>query len=145
MEKLTKREKVILGVSIGVSVTAVGVAGYFGIKNYGTIKENKILESANNVLKETNSVLKDKVTTLMEAASEGVFEEAIGTVNNKINHRTDRKKYLLERLAQFPDDIQTKKALEKVEIELANLCKRKDKFTEAQAFYAIADMIEEEL
>ena len=60
-------------------------------------------------------------------------------------HDSNRKKYLLERLAQFPDDIQTKKALEKVETELANLYKRKDKFTEAQAFYAIADVIEEEL
>ena len=62
-----------------------------------------------------------------------------------INHRTDKRKYLLEQLLKTPDDIQTKKALEKVETELANLCKRKDKFTEAQAFYAIADVIEEEL
>ena len=145
MEKMTKREKVMLGVSIGVSVAAVGVAGYFGVKYYGSVKENKILESANEILKETNKVLSDKVTTLMEAASEGVFEEAIGTVNNKINHRTDRKKYLLERLTQLPDDIQTKAALEKVENELSNLYKRKDKFTTAQAFYAIADITEEEL
>ena len=145
MKKMTKREKVMLGVSIGVSVAAVGVAGYFGVKYYGSVKENKILESANEILKETNKVLSDKVTTLMEAASEGVFEEAIGTVNNKINHRTDRKKYLLERLTQLPDDIQTKAALEKVENELSNLYKRKDKFTTAQAFYAIADITEEEL
>lgn len=144
MEKMTKREKAILGVSIGVSVATVGVAGYFGVKYYSSIKENKILESTNEILKETNTVLSDKITTLMEAASEGVFEEAIGTVNNKINHRVDRKKYLSERLIQSPDDEKAKAALEKVENELANLFKRKDKFTAAQAFYAIQD-IEEEL
>lgn len=138
MEKMTKREKVILGVSIGLGVVVVGTAGYFGVRCYSLNKEN-------NLLQKTNDVLNDKVTTLMEAASEGVFEEAISTVNNKLNHRNDRKKYLLEQLSETPNDIQTKKALEKVETELSNLLKRKDKFTKAQSFYAIADTIEEEL
>lgn len=145
MEKLTKREKVMLGVSIGVSATAIGVAGYFGFKYYKSNENAKLLEQGMHYLSEVNSDLHHKIETLMEAASEGVFEEAISTVNNKINHRTDKRKYLLEQLLKTPDDIQTKKALEKVETELANLCKRKDKFTEAQAFYAIADVIEEEL
>ena len=77
----------------------------------------------------------------MEAASEGVFEEAIGTVNNKINHRTDRKKYLLEALKAKPDDEQSKQALNKVNIELENLFTRKDKYTKAQALYEIKDEI----
>lgn len=138
MKKMTKREKVILGVSIGLGVVAVGTTGYFGVKCYSLNREN-------NLLQKTNDVLNDKVTTLMEAASEGVFEEAISTVNNKLNHRNDRKKYLLEQLSETPNDIQTKKTLEKVETELSNLLKRKDKFTKAQSFYAIADTIEEEL
>ena len=145
MEKMTKREKVMLGISVGVSVTAIGVAGYFGFKYYKSNENAKLLEQGMHYLSGVNSDLNNKIETLMEAATEGVFEEAIGTVNNKINTRTDKRKYLLERLLQFPDDIQTKRALEKVEIELANLYKRKDKFTEAQAFYAIADVIEEEL
>lgn len=145
MEKLTKREKVMLGVSVGVSVTAIGVAGYFGFKYYKSNESTKLLEQGMHYLSGVNSDLNNKIETLMEAATEGVFEEAIGTVNNKINTRTDKRKYLLERLLQFPDDNQAKAALEKVEIELANLYKRKDKFTEAQAFYAIADVIEEEL
>lgn len=145
MEKLTKREKVMLGISVGASVTAIGVAGYFGFKYYKSNENAKLLEQGMHYLSGVNSDLNNKIETLMEAATEGVFEEAIGTVNNKINTRTDKRKYLLERLLQFPDDIQTKRALEKVEIELANLHKRKDKFTEAQAFYAIADVIEEEL
>ena len=145
MEKLTKREKVMLGISVGASITAIGVAGYFGFKYYKSNENAKLLEQGMNYLSGVNSDLHHKIETLMEAASEGVFEEAISTVNNKINHRTDKRKYLLEQLLKTPDDIQTKKALEKVETELANLCKRKDKFTEAQAFYAIADVIEEEL
>ena len=145
MEKLTKREKMMLGISIGVSVTAIGVAGYFGFKYYKSNENAKLLEQGMHYLSGVNSDLHHRIETLMEAASEGVFEEAIGTVNNKINHRTDKRKYLLERLKVNPDDIDAKKLLEKVETELANLYKRKDKFTEAQAFYAIADVIEEEL
>ena len=77
----------------------------------------------------------------MEAASEGVFEEAIGTVNNKINHRTDKKKYILESLKVKPDDELTKQALNKVNVELKNLFARKDKYTKAQALYEIKDEI----
>ena len=48
MEKMTKREKVILGVSIGVSVAAVGVAGYFGFKFYKGELNNKQLQDICN-------------------------------------------------------------------------------------------------
>ena len=142
MKKLTKREKVLLGVSVGVSAVAVGVAGYFGIKYIKTNQQLIEAVAKNKDLDMVTQNLENKVTTLMEAASEGVFEEAISTVNNKINYRIDRKKYLLERLLQAPDDIQTKAVLEKVENELANLFKRKDKFTEAQTFYVIKDIAE---
>ena len=77
----------------------------------------------------------------MEAASEGVFEEAIGTVNNKINHRTDKKKYLLEALETNPNNDEIKQALSKVNIELKNLFTRKDKYTKAQSLYEIKDEI----
>lgn len=126
MEKLTKREKVM----IGVSVVSVGVAGYFGFKY---LKTNQELIS--QLCK--NDTLKTNVETLMEAASEGVFEEAIGTVNNKINHRRDRVKYLVDRLTTNPDDIQAKNSLEKYQNELTTLLNRKDKFTAAQELYAI--------
>ena len=145
MEKITKREKVILGVSIGVSVTAIGVAGYFGIKYVKANQQLTETVTQNNYLNMVTQTLDREVITLMEAASEGVFEEAIGTVNNKINHRVDRKKYLTEALLKNPNDISLKAALEKVEFELTNLFKRKDKFTAAQALYAIKDVTEEEL
>ena len=141
MKKLTKREKILLGVSI----VGAGVAGFIIYKQHNIIIEalfdkierDKIITNLNN----DNQVLKCDVQTLMEAASEGVFEEAIGTVNNKINYRTDKKKYLLEALETNPNDTSLKEALEKVEIELANLFTRKDKYTKAQTLYEIKDEI----
>ena len=141
MKKLTRREKIL----IGVSIVGAGVAGFIIYKQYNIITKalldkiefEKIITNMDN----ENQVLKYDVQTLMEAASEGVFEEAIGTVNNKINHRTDRKKYLLEALKAKPDDEQSKQALNKVNIELENLFTRKDKYTKAQSLYEIKDEI----
>ena len=141
MKKLTKREKILLGVSI----VGAGVAGFIIYKQHNIItkalldkiEREKIITNLDN----ENKVLKYNVQTLMEAASEGVFEEAIGTINNKITHRTDKKKYILEYLKENPDDEQSKQALNKVNIELKNLFNRKDKCTKAQALYEIKDEI----
>ena len=126
-------------------MVGAGVAGFIIYKQHNIIikalfdkiEHDKIITNLNN----DNQVLKYDVQTLMEAASEGVFEEAIGTVNNKINYRTDKKKYLLEALETNPNDISLKAALEKVEIELTNLFTRKDKYIKAQTLYEIKDEI----
>ena len=141
MKKLTKREKILLGVSI----VGAGVAGFIIYKQHNIIIEalfdkierDKIITNLNN----DNQVLKCDVQTLMEAASEGVFEEAIGTVNNKINYRTDKKKYLLESLETNPNNDEIKQALDKVNVELKNLFTRKDKYIKAQTLYEIKDEI----
>ena len=141
MKKLSKREKIL----IGVSIVGAGVAGFIIYKQHNIITKalidkiecEKIITNIDN----ENQVLKYDVQTLMEAASEGVFEEAIGTVNNKINHRTDKKKYLLEALETNPNNDEIKQALSKVNIELKNLFTRKDKYTKAQSLYEIKDEI----
>ena len=141
MKKLTRREKIL----IGVSIVGAGVAGFIIYKQHNIITKvlldkiecEKIITNIDN----ENQVLKYDVQTLMEAASEGVFEEAIGTVNNKINHRTDKKKYLLEALETNPNNDEIKQALSKVNIELKNLFTRKDKYTKAQTLYEIKDEI----
>ena len=141
MKKLSKREKIL----IGVSIVGAGVAGFIIYKQHNIITKalldkiecEKIITNLDN----ENQVLKWDVQTLMEAASEGVFEDAIGTINNKINHRTDKKKYILESLKVKPDDELTKQALNKVNVELKNLFARKDKYTKAQALYEIKDEI----
>ena len=141
MKKLTRREKIL----IGVSIVGAGVAGFIIYKQHNIITKallDKIeYERVITNLDNENQVLKYDVQTLMEAASEGVFEEAIGTVNNKINHRTDKKKYLLEALKTNPNNDEIKQALSKVNIELKNLFTRKDKYTKAQALYEIKDEI----
>ena len=141
MKKLTRREKILLGVSI----VGAGVAGFIIYKQHNIIIEalfdkierDKIITNLNN----DNQVLKCDVQTLMEAASEGVFEEAIGTVNNKINYRTDKKKYLLEALETNPNNDEIKQAVDKVNVELKNLFTRKDKYIKAQTLYEIKDEI----
>ena len=134
---LTKREKVL----IGLSIVGAGVAGYFA---YGYFRSLKITDRLSDDLGEAikdKGMLAESINTLMEAASEGVFEDAIGTVNNKINYRVDKKKYLMDALDLNPNDVDVKNALNKVNIELENLFRRKDKFTKAQMLYEIQDEI----
>ena len=127
-EKLTKREKTI----IGAAVVTTCITGYFGYKYLSEIKLVKQLFK-------DNECLKDSVDTLMAAASEGAFEEALGTVNHKITYRVDKEKYLIEYLKAHPTNSETEKALGKVKSELANLYSRRNKFEAAQKLYEIAN------
>ncbi len=141
MKKLTKREKILLG----VSVVSAGVAGYIIYKQHNIITKallDKIeYERFITNLDNENQVLKYDVQTLMEAASEGVFEEAIRTVNNKINYRADKQKYLIEELEINPNNDDVRQALNKVSIELKNLLNRKEKYIKAQSLYEIKEEI----
>ena len=75
-KKLTKKEKAL----ICATFVGAGIAGYFGIKYFNS--KNKII------------VLEDNVNTLMEAASEGLYEEAEATVTRKINHVKDQIEHM---------------------------------------------------
>ena len=135
---LTTREKVLIGLSIA---GAVATAGYFGYKYFENAKlVNKMSDELGEVIKD-KCMLTESINTLMEAASEGVFEDAIGTTNNKINYRVDKKKYLMDALELNPNDVDVRNTLNKVNIELENLFRRKDKFTKAQMLYEIRDEI----
>ena len=135
---LTTREKVLIGLSIA---GAVATAGYFGYKYFENAKlVNKMSDELGEVMKD-KCMLTESINTLMEAASEGVFEDAIGTTNNKINYRVDKKKYLMDALELNPNDVDVRNTLNKVNIELENLFRRKDKFTKAQMLYEIRDEI----
>lgn len=128
--KINKKEKILLG----VTMISVGIAGYFGFRYY----KDKLIK---NALINNNDELKNNVDTLLKASSEGLFEEAIGTVNNKINYRLDKKKYLAEALKDNPNDLDADQALDKVETELKDLFNRKDSFIKAQKLYEIKDEI----
>lgn len=98
-------------------------------------QKDAMIQGLDLVLLETQ---KDK-TTLMEAASEGLFEDAISKVTNKINYRLDRKEYLEKALAKCPEDMDLKETYDRVIKELEMLFARRDKYAMAQIVYEIKD------
>ena len=127
-KKLTKREKMLICIAIVTTCTA----GYFGYK-YGL--RRSITDLANK-----NNLLENKVKVLQEAASEGLYEEAIATVTRKINHLKDQIEYCANRLSTNGNDTQTEIALNNYKAKLGVLMARKDNFIEAQkAYELIAD------
>lgn len=127
MKKLTKREKIVLAASAVTVTLASAVAAYFGIKYIGSYDQI--------------SKLTDDTNTLMSAASEGLFDEALATVGRKIAYRKDKEGYLLEQLLATPTDKQTQDALSRIRVELQVLLTRQHKFLDAQKLYEIKDEI----
>ena len=103
MEKLTKREKIMIGVAV------VGLAA-LGCVVYHNGKETIILK---------------------EACSEGLFEEAIATVTRKLNSRKDKLEILLSDKNVDPQKLEKIKKLRKeigiFEIRKANFIKAQNK------------------
>jgi hypothetical protein len=133
--ELTKREKVFLGIGL----VGLGVGGYFACKYLGSKTAFEMLETKGKQLISDNNKLKESVDILMKAASENVFQEAIGTVNNKLGYRIDKKKYLEAALKVNPNDVDVKKALERVTIEIKELMGRRDSYEAALELYEIKD------
>lgn len=133
-EKLTKREKIVI---IGATVVTTCIAGYFGYKHFSDSKQIRRLTEDIGRLTTQNLGLEDSVDTLMAAASEGAFEEALGTVNHKITYRTDKEKYVIDYLSTHPNDVDAQQSLERIKVELNNLFTRKHKFEAAQQLYEI--------
>lgn len=127
MKKFTKREKIVLAASAVTVTLASAVAAYFGIKYIG---------GHNQILK-----LTDDTNTLMSAASEGLFDEALATVGRKIAYRKDKEGYLLKQLAAHPGEKDLSNCLDRVRSELEVLMERQTKFLSAQSLYEIKDEI----
>lgn len=93
MKKMTRKEKILLGVSI----VGVCAAGYFGYKYYSYKNDNQLLENAlkkadadlSTVIKE-NQNLSNRVQILEEVVSENVLDEAIATTTRKLNYRVSK-------------------------------------------------------
>lgn len=82
-------------------------------------------------------MLEAKIENLQEAASEGLYEEAIATVTRKINHLKDQIAYCTDRLSVNGNDIQTENALTSYKAKLDVLIGRKLHFLEAQKTYEL--------
>lgn len=93
MKKMTRKEKILLGVSI----VGACAAGYFGYKYYSYKNDNQLLENAlkkadadlSTVIKE-NQNLSNRVQILEEVVSENVLDEAIATTTRKLNYRVSK-------------------------------------------------------
>ena len=78
----------------------------------------------------------ERISTLYEAASEGLFEEAIATCTRKLNTRMD----IISRLEKLENlDQQCIDKLMKAKIESGIFKERIDKFTQAQKLWGIED------
>lgn len=122
--EFTRREKVLFCAAIVTTCAA----GYFGIKYVGDHKQI--------------AKLTDDTTTLMSAASEGLFDEALATVGRKIAYRKDREQYLLKQLISHPGESDLTNCLDRVRSELSVLTERQSKFLNAQKLYGIKDSID---
>ena len=126
MKKLSKREKVPLGVSIGVSAVAVGVAGYLGYKH---LEKNGIAEK-----------LKFLEFLVIES---GCIPKAKQNGTNKLAREESKIKGIIDAMVKHPNDDSLKTALIKHEAEakairyqLENIYKLEELINNDEAIYA---------
>ena len=111
MKKLTKKEKVLFG----VSVVSLGVAGYFGYK-YLDVK--KTMELLTKEKEDTNDRLNFIEFLVIES---DCIPKALQNANNKLSRVQSKIEAATERLLKVPDDKQTQKWLENNKAEEAKL------------------------
>lgn len=128
LKDMSKKEKILLATSI----VGIAAAGYFGFKY---LDNKKTTEFAMNTVK----TLTDKVDTL-NAASEGLYEEALATTIRKLNRRQDQIKFVEEQLLLTPNAVDAIAKKKQLIIEITELSRRRDTFTKAQKLYEIKDI-----
>ena len=125
MKKLTKREKILLGVSI----VGAGVAGYFGFKCYRYKINNQFLEKG---LKKAEddllTIIKDKENTTDRlnfieflVIESDCIPKALQNGNNKLSRVQCKISAATERLLKVPTDIDAQKMLENCKAEESKL------------------------
>ena len=125
MKKLTKREKILLGVSI----VGAGVAGYFGFKCYRYKIDNQLLE---NGLKKAEDdllkIIKDKENTTDRlnfieflVIESDCVPKALQNANNKLTRVQSKISAATERLLLKPNDVDAQEWLKNNKAEEAKL------------------------
>lgn len=132
MEKLTKREKVMLGVSIGVSVAAIGVAGYFGFKYYKSELNTKKL---NDICDTNSEELRFLKFLIIES---DCLPKAKQNGENKLAREENHMKCLLESLSKNPNNKELQVAYDKHSAKYNNMAYQMTKL------YALEDLIEKD-
>ena len=118
MKKLTKREKILLGVSI----VSVGVAGYFGFKCYGYKINNELLEKVLKKVDKEKENINDKLNFIEFLVIESdCVPKALQNANNKLSRVQSKIEAATERLLKVPTDDDARKMLENNKAEEAKL------------------------
>lgn len=147
MKKLTRREKIL----IGVSIVGVGVAGYFGYRYFS--KNNKIklleenLELTTNELDVVFQDNKDNCEKLNFLEFLVIESECIPKAkqngNNKLTREESKIKGIIDAMVKRPDDKTLKDSLQKHEAEakairyqLTNIDKLEDLINNDECIYA---------
>lgn len=108
MKKLTRREKILLGVSI----VSAGVAGYFGFKCYGYKINNELLEKVLKKAEKEKENINDRLNFIEFLVIESdCVPKALQNANNKLSRVQSKIAVATERLLKVPDDEQTQKWL----------------------------------
>lgn len=111
MKKLTKKEKVLFG----VSVVSLGVAGYFGYKYLDVKKTMELLTKEKDDINDRLNFIE-----FLVIESECI-PKALQNGNNKLSRVQSKIAAETERLLLKPNDIQTQKALSNHKAEEAKL------------------------
>ena len=118
MKKLTKREKILLGVSI----VSVGVAGYFGFKCHGYKINNELLEKVLKKVDKEKENINDRLNFIEFLVIESdCVPKALQNANNKLSRVQSKIEAATERLILKPNDIDAQKWLENNKAEEAKL------------------------
>ena len=111
MKKLTKKEKVLFG----VSVVSLGVAGYFGYRYLDTKKAMELLIKEKE---DTNDRLNFIEFLVIES---DCVPKALQNANNKLSRVQSKIEAATERLLKVPNDVDAQKWLENNKAEEAKL------------------------
>ena len=118
MKKLTRREKILLGVSI----VSAGVAGYFGFKCYGYKINNELLEKVLKKAEKEKENINDRLNFIEFLVIESdCIPKALQNANNKLSRVQSKIEAATERLILKPNDIDAQKWLENNKAEEAKL------------------------
>ena len=118
MKKLTRREKILLGVSI----VSAGVAGYFGFKCYGYKINNELLEKVLKKSDKEKKNINDRLNFIEFLVIESdCIPKALQNGNNKLSRVQSKIAVATERLLKVPTDIDAQKMLENCKAEESKL------------------------
>lgn len=119
MIKMTRREKIIIGIAGVTTLISAGVAGYYGYKYY----ESKQL---------ANESMVDLKLVKFLTIEGGLVPKALQNAKNKLQRLHTKIERGYEHLEKRPDDIYTINMINKYKIEIQTLTNSIDKTEQLQ-------------